>query len=300
MNEPSVSQNHTDIPNQYYIYKLLPEKLKPYIQLLRWDRPAGAVYLFIPCLWGLALANGLTLINVALFLLGTILMRSAGCIYNDIIDRKIDAQVERTKMRPLACGIISLTQAILTMTILVLLSVLILLQFNVLAIFLGVLSIGLVAIYPWMKRFTYWPQLFLGFTFNWGVLLAYATVTNHLDMPAVLIYMYGILWTLFYDTIYAHQDKDDDAIIGVKSTALRLGSKTKPILSLFILMQIAILIAVGLINSTDLVFYVLSITSAIISFIILYKVDIENPSSCLYWFKRSQIIGWTVLLALMF
>lgn len=201
-------------------------------------------------------------------------MRSAGCIYNDLVDRDIDAQVDRTRQRPLACGAITPRNATIVMIILMLLAAIILWQFSWPTIGLGIFSIGLVATYPWLKRITYWPQLFLGVTFNWGVLMA-----GGLTLPAIKLYIFGILWTIFYDTIYAHQDKTDDAIIGVKSTALRLGRKTKPFLCLLIIIQ-------GLICP-----YIVPFAAWI-----LYKVDLNDARSCMQGFKRSQLIGWVVFL----
>jgi len=271
-----------------YTYKPFAQNLKQYVKLSRLNRPVGIMFLFIPCLWGLALAGDLRL--AVYFLIGAILMRSAGCVYNDIVDRHIDCHVERTKQRPLACQAIPVRGAILLMLGLMSASLIILLQFNELTIWLGLASVVLVGCYPWMKRITYWPQLFLGLTFNWGAIMGYAAVTEALNLKLLLIYVYGILWTVFYDTLYAHQDKEDDAIIGVKSTALRLGSKTKPFLSILVVIQSLLLAFLGL--------YITSIIAALVSLCILAFSNLSNHSSCLEGFRRSQIIGWVVFAGL--
>ncbi|HEY5084406.1 MAG TPA: 4-hydroxybenzoate octaprenyltransferase, partial [Rhizomicrobium sp.] len=205
-----------------------PRALRPYLQLMRLDRPIGSWLLFWPCICGLVLGamadeRGFTewrdLYYVMLFGIGTVVMRGAGCAFNDIVDRKFDAQVARTRGRPLPSGRVSVFAAA-TFTILLALSGLaILVQFNRFTVILGAASLILVAAYPFMKRITWWPQAWLGLTFNWGALMGFAAQTGHLDLPDVFLYAGLFFWTLGYDTIYAHQDKEDDALIGVKSTA---------------------------------------------------------------------------------
>lgn len=211
-----------------------PEDLRPYLRLSRADRPIGTWLLLLPCWWGAllgALAEPATRGAHTIWILlacaaGAWLMRGAGCTWNDITDRDIDPLVERTRGRPLASGQVTVREALIWMTLQLTASFLILLTFNGPAIVLGILSLLPVTIYPFAKRFTWWPQVFLGLAFNWGALLAWTAQTGELGVPAVLLYLAGIAWTLFYDTIYAHQDREDDALIGVKSTARLFGDAT--------------------------------------------------------------------------
>jgi 4-hydroxybenzoate polyprenyltransferase len=209
-----------------WVDRLAPAATRPYLRLSRADRPIGTWLLLLPCWWGLALAmladgraslqDGWIAIGCAL---GAFLMRGAGCTWNDITDRKIDAQVARTRSRPIPSGQVSVRQAVVWMGVQALISLCILLTLHPVAIALGVLALVPVCVYPFAKRFTWWPQAFLGLAFNWGALLAYAAHSGKIEAPAVVAYLAGIAWTLFYDTIYAHQDTEDDALIGVKSTA---------------------------------------------------------------------------------
>ncbi|WP_334194221.1 4-hydroxybenzoate octaprenyltransferase [Pararhodobacter sp.] len=235
-----------------------PDDLKPYLRLSRADRPIGTWLLLLPCWWGVLLAalaypetRGLgTLWLMIAMALGAFLMRGAGCTWNDITDRDIDDKVERTRNRPLASGAVTVREALIWMAIQMVASFLLLLTFNGAAIFLGVLALLPVAIYPFAKRFTWWPQAFLGLAFNWGALLGWTAQAGHLDWPAVVLYVAGIAWTLFYDTIYAHQDREDDALIGVKSTARLFGENTENWLRGFlvasvVLMSLAIIYALA-------------------------------------------------------
>lgn len=211
-----------------------PGMTRPYLRLSRADRPIGTWLLFLPCMWGLSLASLSTgrfgvhdLWTIAGCGIGAFLMRGAGCTWNDITDRDIDGSVERTKSRPIPSGQVSVWQALIWMVVQAIVALFILLTFYPTAIWLGILALLPVAIYPFAKRFTWWPQVFLGLAFNWGALLAWAAHTNGLGIAPVLLYVAGIAWTLFYDTIYAHQDAEDDALIGVKSTALLFADQTK-------------------------------------------------------------------------
>ncbi|MBM3542715.1 MAG: 4-hydroxybenzoate octaprenyltransferase, partial [Alphaproteobacteria bacterium] len=219
----------TDMPAIGWVDRLLPAWAVPYAQLMRLDRPIGTWLLLFPGLWSIALAlNGpQDLRYFAYFAAGALIMRGAGCVWNDITDRDFDRQVARTRTRPLASGAVSLTQALGFLVLLLFLGLLILLQFNLFAAALGAASLLVVAVYPLMKRITHWPQFVLGLAFNWGALLGWAALEGALAAPALALYAGGILWTLGYDTIYAHQDKEDDALIGVKSTALLFGTRTK-------------------------------------------------------------------------
>ena len=225
-----------------------PQWARPYLRLSRADRPIGTWLLLIPCWWGLALAviydQSPRLEDLWIVVgcaLGAFLMRGAGCTWNDISDRKFDAQVERTKSRPLPSGQVSVRGAVIWMCLQALIAFCILLTFNRAAISLGVLSLLPVCIYPYAKRFTWWPQVFLGLAFNWGALLAWTAHTGQLDTPALVLYCAGIAWTLFYDTIYAHQDTEDDALIGIKSTALLFGKNTAVWLRRFLVTTVGLM-----------------------------------------------------------
>ncbi len=226
-----------------------PRATRPYLRLSRADRPIGTWLLYVPCLWGLALAILATgrygvhdLWTVVGCGAGAFLMRGAGCTWNDITDRKIDGSVARTRSRPIPSGQVTVSGAVVWMVVQALLAFLILLTFYPTAIWLGILALAPVAIYPFAKRFTWWPQVFLGLAFNWGALLAWAAHTNTLSWAAFALYVGGIAWTLFYDTIYAHQDTEDDALIGVKSTARLFGDASKAWLRGFL---VATLVLVG-------------------------------------------------------
>ncbi len=222
-----------DAPGDNWVDRLAPAPLRPYLRLSRADRPIGTWLLLIPCLWGVGLAAAAgaprvwDLWIVGGCAIGAFLMRGAGCTWNDITDREIDGRVARTRSRPLPSGQVTLRQATVWMVAQALVAAVILFSYNTAAIGLGIASLALVAIYPFAKRFTWWPQVFLGLAFNWGALLAWAAHEGSLGWPPVLLYLSGIAWTLFYDTIYAHQDAEDDALIGVKSTALLFGKDSR-------------------------------------------------------------------------
>ena len=246
-----MSQNSTklDKPGQVadaitgnWVDNLAPIKLRPYLRLSRADRPIGTWLLLIPCWWGLLIGiledEKVFVSDAWLFFscsIGAFLMRGAGCTWNDILDRKIDGAVERTRSRPLPSGQVTLIQAIIWMIVQVGLAGIFLLSYNLNAIILGLSSLFLVAIYPLAKRFTWWPQVFLGLAFNWGILLLFVAHTGSLNWPILALYVSGIFWTLFYDTIYAYQDSQDDLLLGVKSTAILFGENAKKWLFIFIL-----------------------------------------------------------------
>jgi 4-hydroxybenzoate polyprenyltransferase len=240
-----------DAPAGNWVDSLAPAWSRPYLRLSRVDRPIGTWLLLIPCLWAIALAAasgpaGFSLHDiwlVASSVVGAFLMRGAGCTWNDVTDRKIDASVARTRSRPLPAGQVTTRQALVWMAAQALVAAVILFSYNGLSIFLGIASLGLVAIYPFAKRFTWWPQVFLGLAFNWGALLLWAAHQGSLGLPALLLYGAGISWTLFYDTIYAHQDRDDDALIGVRSTARLFGSATAIWLRGFLLVSVLLMTA---------------------------------------------------------
>lgn len=234
-----------------WVDRYAPPALRPYLRLSRADRPVGTWLLLIPCLWAIALAAasdpaGPRLGDIWLIAssaLGAFLMRGAGCTWNDLTDRHIDAAVARTRSRPLPSGQVTARQALAWAIVQSLLAACILFTYNATAIALGVASLGLVAIYPFAKRFTWWPQVFLGLAFNWGALLLWAAHQGSLGWPPVLLYAAGIAWTLFYDTIYAHQDREDDAMIGVKSTARLFGDNTRPWLRGFLMLAVGLMAA---------------------------------------------------------
>lgn len=238
----SPSGQVADATRDNWVDRWAPARARPYLRLSRADRAIGTWLLLVPCFWGLALAandgHGFRLWDIwiaASCAIGAFLMRGAGCTWNDITDRDFDAQVARTRSRPLPSGQVTTKQAAIWMVLQAAVAALILFTYNTLAIGLGVASLALVAIYPFAKRFTWWPQVFLGLAFNWGALLAWAAHAGELPPGALLLYASGIAWTLFYDTIYAHQDKEDDALIGVKSTARLFGAKSGRWLTLFLI-----------------------------------------------------------------
>jgi 4-hydroxybenzoate polyprenyltransferase len=225
---------NTDINFNGWILKFIPEKYRPYAILARLDRPVGIWLLLLPALWGITLASAVeekswigALVLMIIFALGAVVMRAAGCIINDIWDRKLDAGIERTKLRPLASGEIPLENALIFLSMLLMAGLIVLLLLSGTAIMLGILVVPLIIAYPFMKRLTFWPQAFLGLTFNFGALIGWAAVADSLGLPAVFLYLAGMFWTLGYDTVYAHQDKEDDAVMGVKSTALLFGAESK-------------------------------------------------------------------------
>jgi len=248
---PDAAQNEgtvADAPPDNWVDVYAPRALRPYLRLSRADRPIGTWLLLLPCWWGLALAilydQSPRWEDAWLFIgsgIGAFLMRGAGCTWNDITDRDIDAKVARTRSRPIPSGQVSTKGAAAWMVLQALVAALILFTFNWAAIALGVLSLLPVAIYPFAKRFTWWPQVFLGLAFNWGALLIWTAHTGRLDAPAVVLYGAGIAWTLFYDTIYAHQDTEDDALIGVKSTARLFGDRSPDWLRRFLALTVGLM-----------------------------------------------------------
>jgi 4-hydroxybenzoate polyprenyltransferase len=285
-----------DIPTGTWIDRWAPLRARPYLRLARLDRPIGTWLLMWPCWWGagLAAAGAGTAPGVyllLLFALGAIVMRGAGCTYNDTVDREIDGKVARTATRPIAAGLVSLRQAWAFLVGLSLVGLAVLLQLGFPAIWLGLLSLGLVAAYPFMKRLTYWPQAWLGLTFNWGALVGWSAAAGQLEWPALLLYAGGIAWTLGYDTIYAHQDKEDDALIGVKSAALKLGRATRPALVGFYLAALAGWSAAGV--AAGLAWpYGLGLLAVAGHFAWqVVTLDIDDHQDCLTKFKSNRFVG---------
>lgn len=290
----------SDIQTQGWIARVLPRALHPYMYLMRLDRPWGAWLLLLPCWWSVALAadGGWPDVKMlVLFAIGAFIMRGAGCVMNDIADRDFDGQVARTATRPLPAGDVTLVQAILFLALLGFVGLAVLLQFNAFAVAVGVLSLATVIIYPYMKRFTYWPQIFLGLSFNWGALLGWAAVTGHLSAAPGVLYLGGILWTLGYDTIYAHMDKEDDILVGIKSTALKLGAATKPWLVAFYAGAIILVGVSGWLAGTGVWMYPALIPAALHAAWQIVSVDIDDPKSCLVRFKSNRDFGLLIFAA---
>lgn len=293
-----------DAAPRNWVDRFAPAFAKPYLRLMRADRPIGTWLLFIPCLWGLALASLETgragsAMTIALFALGAFVMRGAGCAYNDIVDRDFDARVARTALRPIPSGQISVRNAWIFLVILSLIGFAVLLQLNRLTIFLGVGSLALVATYPFMKRVTWWPQAFLGLTFNWGALMGASAASGAVSPAALCLYAAGVFWTLGYDTIYAHQDKDDDALIGVKSSALRLGAGTKPALALFYALTITFFGAAGALANAPALYFAALLPAAAHFLWQIRRLDIGDPALCLKLFKSNRDAGLLLLAALL-
>lgn len=278
----------------------LPARLRPYARLARADRPIGAWLLFWPCAWGVALAGGLPhdILLVLLFLIGAFVMRAAGCVYNDIVDRDLDASVARTRSRPLASGTVSLRGAWLLLVLLSLIGLLVLLQLRPFAQIVALGSLLLVAGYPFMKRITWWPQAWLGLTFNWGALVGFAAVTGNLPPAAIALYAAGFFWTLGYDTIYALQDVEDDALAGIKSSARRLGGNVTRGVAVFYVVTVVLLVAALLLAAPGKAVALAALLPAAIH--LLWQVRSlpdAGTAGALRLFRANTITGALVFLA---
>ncbi len=279
------------------------QNIKLFIELTRLNRPIGYMLLFWPCLWGITIAydfnSELTkfYFYTLLFLLGSILMRSAGCIVNDIVDKNFDKKVERTKKRPIASGKVSVKLAVFYSFVLCALAFLVLINFNKFTILMALLSMPLAFTYPLMKRFTYWPQLFLGITFNYGLVLAWISINNSINLVPIIFYFGAIFWTLGYDTIYGYQDIKDDEIIGVKSTSIKFKNNPKKFISLCYLFFFISLILVGFImNFKNLYFISLIITFFHLGLYQIKNLEVSNPNMCLEKFKSNNLLGLIVFI----
>jgi 4-hydroxybenzoate polyprenyltransferase len=290
-----------DAPPGNWVDRWAPAAAKPYLRLARFDRPIGAWLLLFPAWWSQALAE-LSLGRphpdpwyLALFLIGAFVMRGAGCTYNDIVDRDFDAKVARTAARPIPSGQVSVKAAAAFLVALCLIGLLVLLQFNWFTIALGASSLLLIAVYPFAKRFTFWPQAVLGLTFKWGALVGWAAVAGALALPAVALYAGSVLWTIGYDTIYAHQDKEDDLTVGVRSTALRFGEATRLWVSGFYAGAVALWAAAGVLAGAGWL-SLLALTLAAIQLAWQLKtLEIDDPANCLHRFQSNRIVGWLLL-----
>jgi 4-hydroxybenzoate polyprenyltransferase len=287
----------TDIRSGDWADRYAPPALRPYIRLARLDRPIGTWLLLFPGWWAIALAapGWPDLRLMALFAIGAVAMRGAGCTLNDIIDRDFDAQVARTRTRPLPSGAVSLGQAALFLAFQLGVGALVLAMLDRAAILLGFAVLLLIATYPLMKRVTYWPQFFLGLNFNWGALMGWAAASGRIEAPALLLYVGGIAWTLGYDTIYAHQDKEDDVLIGVKSSALALGPRTRPFLVGFYAVAVLLWAASGIAAEARWPFWLGLAATALQLLWQAARVDIDDPVDCLAKFRSNRWAGWILL-----
>ena len=284
--------------------RFAPASLLPYLRLARVDRPTGFWLLALPCFWSAALASRSIGADypdpwlLLLFAVGAVVMRAAGCIYNDIIDKDIDARVARTQSRPLPSGQIGDKAAIIFMLALSLVGLAVLLSFNTVTVLLGFAVIPIVALYPLMKRYSHWPQAVLGLAFNWGALLGYAAVLGRLEWAAAVLYGGAVAWTIGYDTIYAHQDREDDALLSLKSTALKFGRATKAWLAGFYALAWLGITAAGLLSGAEIVFLLgLGVAGAHL-FWQVATLDIDDPDNCLNRFRSNRDFGLIVFAAI--
>ena len=284
----------SDIRPDDWVERRLPAGMRPYARLARLDRPIGTWLLLFPGWWGIALAapRWPDPRLLVLFALGAVVMRGAGCTLNDIADRNYDAQVARTRQRPLPSGAVSVPRAVLFLIAQLIVGAAVLFSLNRVSIILGLAVLALIGTYPLMKRITYWPQLFLGLNFNWGALVGWTAVTGRLAWPALLLYLGGIFWTIGYDTIYAHQDKEDDLRIGVKSSALALGDRTRPWLFAFYVAAVALWAAAGQRSGLGPLFWIGLALAGLQLGWQAARVDIDNPADCLAKFRSNRLVGW--------
>ncbi len=298
---PSVTPAHTDIAADGWVARL-PAAWRPYALLIRLDRPIGVWLLFLPGVWGLLLARAPaaeTAWLVALFALGSVVMRGAGCVVNDMWDRDLDRLVTRTAARPLASGTLRLPQATVFLGVLLLTGLAVLLQLNPLSQALGVSSLLLVGLYPLAKRITWWPQLMMGFTFGFGAPMGYAAAAGRIDAAWVAIYAAAILWDLGFDTVYAHQDREDDALAGVKSTARLFAERTRPFLASCYAGTVGAVAAAGWLAGLAAPFYAALAVPAALLAVQVVRLDIDDPAGCLRLFRLNREAGLAVAAAIL-
>ena len=295
--ELAARSDPSDIRESDWVERYLPAGFKPYARLARLDRPIGTWLLMFPGWWGIALASERwpDPVLLLLFAIGAVVMRGAGCTLNDIADRHYDGQVARTRLRPLPSGAASVRGAIIFLLLQLALGAGILFTFNWTTVLLGCAVLALIGTYPFMKRITYWPQVFLGLNFNWGALIGWTAVTGALARPSLLLYLGGVFWTIGYDTIYAHQDKEDDVRIGVKSSAIALGESTRPWLFVFYGVALMAWAAAGLAAGLGAMFWVgLAAAAAQLAWQAA-RVSIEDSTDCLAKFRSNRAVGWLLL-----
>jgi len=299
---PAAETRVADALPDHWADRILPAALRPYARLMRLERPIGWWLLLLPCWWGLALgqiAYGGGLPNpwyALLFLIGAIIMRGAGCTLNDIADRNFDGRVERTRLRPIPAGQVSVKQAFAFLIVLCLLGLVVLLQFNWFTVLTGAASLLIVVVYPFMKRITYWPQAVLGLAFNWGALVGWESIHGSLSAAPLVLYAGGIFWTLAYDTIYAHQDKEDDALIGVKSTALKFGDRSIWWLGLFFALALGLIDAAVWLAGGSIIAHVGIAGAALHAAWQLARFQPDNGARCLELFRSNRIFGLIITL----
>ena len=292
----------SDAPSDNFVYQVLPRAAWPYAQLARWDRPIGWQLLMWPCFWSAALAANAAMdegmfqpwqliSHLVLFFIGAVAMRGAGCTYNDLIDHEIDNEVARTRSRPLPSGRVSRFEAKVFLAVQAVVGLIVLLQFNAFSILLGIASLLVVAIYPFAKRFTDWPQFFLGLAFSWGALMGWAGVFGSLSWAPIWLYAAAVAWTIGYDTIYAHQDKEDDALVGVRSTARLFGDNTKAWLIGLYGLTLVFLLFSYIAGDAGLFAYVGLIAATVMLAWQILIIDIDNPDQCLKLFKFNTQVG---------
>jgi 4-hydroxybenzoate polyprenyltransferase len=279
-----------------WVDNLAPSYTRPYLRLARLDRPIGSWLLLMPCWWSVGLAGMHedrlpNLWHIVLFFIGAFAMRGAGCTWNDLVDRDLDGRVERTRSRPIPSGQVTVTQATMFMVAQALVGFLVLIQFNRFTVITGIASLLVVVVYPFMKRITYWPQIFLGLAFSWGALMGWPAAFGRLDWPAIVLYAGSIAWVIGYDTIYAHQDRDDDLLIGIKSTALLFGERTPAMLAIFYAGAIVLIAAAGFMAGGGIIF-----TIGIVAFAThlawqVSRLDIGDSAHCLTLFKSNRDAG---------
>jgi 4-hydroxybenzoate polyprenyltransferase len=306
MPDPNSDGRVADATRLNWVDRFFPRATRPYLRLSRMDRPAGTWLLLLPCWWGLLLAaaadpTGANWGDLWIFIvcaIGATVMRGAGCTWNDITDRDIDAAVARTKSRPIPSGQVSVRGALIWMVVQALIGLAILLTLNTAAIILGIIALLPVVVYPFAKRFTWWPQVFLGIAFNWGALLGWVAHTGSLGWPPVLLYLAGISWTLFYDTIYAHQDKEDDALIGVKSTARLFADNTPAWLRRFFVISISMMAAAVILALVDTASPFALVTALLGCWAFgwhlvwqLRRLNIDDPENCMHLFRANREAG---------
>lgn len=295
----------SDAPANNVVDHWAPGFLKPYLRLGRFDRPIGSWLLLFPCWWSatlVAIATNESAPNwwhFVLFAIGAFVMRGAGCAYNDYVDRDFDAKVERTKSRPIPSGQVTPTQALGFVVALSLTGLLVLLQLNFFTIGLAISSLALVALYPFMKRLTDWPQLVLGLTFNWGALVGWAATAGEISLAPLLLYAGAVFWTLGYDTIYAHQDKEDDLTLGLKSTALHLGTQSLPWITGFYLAAVGLWALAALTSGAGLLSFIALALTALHFGWQIATLEIDNPDNCLRRFRSNRDAGTILLVGLL-
>jgi 4-hydroxybenzoate polyprenyltransferase len=281
-----------------------PAVTRPYLRLARLDRPIGSWLLLMPCWWsaglaGMASGHMPSLAHIALFFVGAFAMRGAGCTWNDLVDRNLDGKVERTRSRPIPSGQVTARQAAVFMVAQALVGLAVLLQFNWFTVFTGLASLGVVAIYPFMKRITYWPQIFLGLAFSWGALMGWPADFGALEAPAFVLYAGSIAWVIGYDTIYAHQDREDDMMIGIKSTALLFGDNTPRMLMVFYAIAVVLIGAAGLMAGGGWIFILGLLAFAAHLAWQIARLDIDDPAHCLTLFRSNRDAGLILFAAML-